>query len=60
MAGRDSVAGEYRGSALIERAIDPNDPDIPDHAGTAHREEEQPRLDQFYTCRILNEKRFTP
>lgn len=58
--GRDVVAGEYRGSAVIERYIDPVDPDIPDYATALQEGEEQPKLDQFYTYRILNEKRFTP
>lgn len=70
---RDKVTGEFRGSAIIERTIDPNDPDIPDYAhaegvpNTAFEpwvlnkpDDTLPTLDQFYTYRITNLKQFAP
>jgi len=52
----DTVVAEYRGSALVERYIEPNDPAIPDYtqlSGAA-------TLDEFYKFRVINEKRFSP
>jgi hypothetical protein len=56
VAGVDTVASDYRGSALIERRIDPNDTRLPDYATNAGA----PSLDQFYSFRVLERKRFTP
>ena len=56
VAGVDTVASDYRGSALIERRIDPNNPRLPDYATNAGA----PTLDQFYSFRVLERKRFTP
>ncbi|MCB1094068.1 MAG: Verru_Chthon cassette protein A [Verrucomicrobiae bacterium] len=56
--GRDRVAGEFRGSAIIERHIDPTDPDIPDFADSASKF--QASLDDYYSYRIVNLKRFAP
>ncbi|MGK0188208.1 MAG: hypothetical protein ACI9R3_004000 [Verrucomicrobiales bacterium] len=58
--GRDTVAGEYRGSAVIERHIDPNDPAIPDFAEERNGGASSSNLDQFYSYRIVNVKRFAP
>ena len=55
---RDKVTAEYRGSAIIERTIDPNDPDIPDYPRNPDRD--NPNLDLFYTYRLTNVKRFAP
>ena len=52
----DTVIAEYRGSAIVERYVEPNDPDIPDYATNINA----PALDQFYKFRVLNEKRFSP
>ncbi|MDA0812927.1 MAG: Verru_Chthon cassette protein A, partial [Verrucomicrobia bacterium] len=56
--GRDIVAAEYRGSAIIERHIDPNDPDIPDFADPDT--DPSASLDDYYSYRIVNSKRFAP
>lgn len=52
----DTVVAEYRGSSLVERYIEPNDPAIPDYA----RVIDSPTLDEFYKFRVVNEKRFSP
>lgn len=54
---KDRVGAEYRGSALIERYIDPSDPEIPDFAAP---ENASKALDAFYRFRILQTKRFAP
>lgn len=53
---RDKISGVYRGSAIIERSIDPADRDIGDYV----RNLQLPSLDTFYTYRITNEKQFNP
>ena len=58
---RDSVAGEYRGSFLIERYIDVNDEKsqkIPDYATVDVLN--QPPLESFYRFRVLESKKFSP
>jgi uncharacterized protein (TIGR02600 family) len=54
---RDRVVSEYRGSAMIERYVDPSDPQIPDFASAANA---GVALDAFYRYRVLNTKRFAP
>jgi len=54
---RDRVVAEYRGEALIERYVDPEDPEIPDFAAP---ENAGLALDGFYRFRILQSKRFAP
>lgn len=51
----DRVTGEYRGSTMIERFIDPNDPALAtyDAADTNATD-----LERFYRFRILSSKRF--
>lgn len=58
---KDAILGEYRGSALIERYIDPTDVTnpLPDYAATANPLGEKP-LDTFYKFRTLESKRFSP
>jgi uncharacterized protein (TIGR02600 family) len=53
--GKDVVTGEYRGSAMIERYIDPLDPSLPDFA-TATTE----NVERYYRWRVTNAKKFTP
>ncbi|MEZ5330180.1 MAG: Verru_Chthon cassette protein A [Verrucomicrobiales bacterium] len=57
---RDRIGGEYRGSAVIERNIAPNDKDLPSYARELSRGSKPTSLDNFYSYRILNEKRFAP
>jgi len=54
--GRDQISGEYRGSYLIERFIDPNDPNILDSATQTSVVSLGPR----YRFRILSSKQFAP
>jgi uncharacterized protein (TIGR02600 family) len=58
---KDAVLGEYRGSALIERYIDPTDTlnPIPDYAASSNPLSLQP-LETFYKFRTLESKRFSP
>lgn len=53
--GRDQVVGEYRGSATIERYVDPNDPELPDFATDSTA-----RLSDFYRFRTISTKQFAP
>jgi uncharacterized protein (TIGR02600 family) len=53
--GRDQVVADYRGSAGIERYIDPADPTIPDFAVNPTNS-----LGQFYKWRVTTKNRFTP
>lgn len=55
----DQVVADYRGSSIIERYIDPNDPAIPDYAADPE-DSTLPPLDQFYRFRVVNPKRFAP
>jgi hypothetical protein len=54
--GRDQILGEYRGSSIVERYIDPSDTTIPDYATASN----PPSLDSYYKFRVLSTKRFTP
>lgn len=58
---KDAVLGEYRGSSLIERYIDPTDlaNPLPDYAAASNPLGEKP-LDTFYKFRTLESKRFSP
>jgi len=69
-AVKDAVTSEYRGSALLERYIDPNDGSggvsdssttIPDYADSAGPfSGAKPPLDAFYRFRVIESKRFAP
>lgn len=58
VAGKDQVLGEYRGSAIIERYIDVNDPNLPDFA-TIPLSDPAADINQYYKMRIVATKRFT-
>lgn len=55
---RDRVTSQWRGSAVIERAVDPNDPEIPNYA--VGKFTSLPNLEVFYNYRVLNVKQFSP
>ena len=58
----DQVVGEYRGSTIIERFIDPEDRRIPDY-GKLEKDDDLdtlPTLDHFYRFRVISNKRFAP
>jgi len=64
--GRDVVASEFRGSSLVERYIDPSDPDMPDFAtktgGNSTRfpnPKDRFNLDNYYKFRVVSTKKFT-
>jgi uncharacterized protein (TIGR02600 family) len=50
----DAVVGEYRGSATIERFIDPNDQLLRTYDAASEK------LDRYYRYRVVNTKHFTP
>jgi uncharacterized protein (TIGR02600 family) len=52
--GRDQIVGEYRGSSIIERFVDPNDPKLRDY--DADRES----IDDYYRFRVVSTKQFAP
>jgi uncharacterized protein (TIGR02600 family) len=54
---KDQVVSEYRGSASIERYVDPNDTSIPDFAQPANYSK---NLAPYYRWRTLTEKQFLP
>jgi len=54
---KGTITGEYRGSATIERYIDPINPDIPDYAENPSA---TPPLDHFYRWRTQAQVRFAP
>ncbi|MEI8309271.1 MAG: Verru_Chthon cassette protein A [Verrucomicrobiota bacterium] len=69
---KDVVASEFRGSSLIERYIDPSDPDLPDFAASGYlNSNPDSSLDHFpdpknpgafksaYKFRVVSTKKFT-
>ena len=52
--GRDQITGEYRGSSVVERFIDPNDPNLKDYDETKNK------IDPYYRFRIVSTKQFVP
>ncbi|MEQ1859296.1 MAG: Verru_Chthon cassette protein A [Chthoniobacteraceae bacterium] len=52
---RSAPLSEFRGSTIIERYIDPADPNLPDFATTTDAV-----ADQAYRTRVLATKKFTP
>lgn len=57
--GKDRVTSTYRGSAVIERFIDPNR-ELPEYLGFDANPNELPRLDNYYEYRVVNTKEFSP
>jgi len=51
---KDSVVGEYRGSTIIERYIDPNDEALRTY------DEQKSRVDPYYRFRVVATKHFAP
>jgi len=54
---KDVVTGQYRGSTLIERYVDPNDTTLPDFAATTNY---NTALDAWYKFRVVSSKQFAP
>ncbi|NNE92212.1 MAG: hypothetical protein HKN23_11240 [Verrucomicrobiales bacterium] len=52
------ATAEYRGSTLVERYLEPHDPELPDYAKSS--DEENKGLHHFYKLRVINHRRFTP
>ncbi len=61
LTGKDQVVGEFRGSSIIERYIDVNDPDLAKNGfDFATKAIGDVNIDDFYKIRVLNTKRFSP
>jgi uncharacterized protein (TIGR02600 family) len=60
--GADRVVTDYRGSASVERYIDPTDQTLPDFASLAVSQPSSPslNLDRYYRMRVVSRKRFAP
>ncbi len=54
---RDAITSEQRGSTLIERYIDPNDPDLPNFLDNPLQ---NGSLDDHYRFRVITKKTFAP
>ena len=59
VTGKDQVAAEYRGSSIVERYIDVNDPNLPDFAMLAVNDPKA-NIDQYYRMRVVSTRRFSP
>lgn len=58
---RDTVLAEFRGSATIERYLDPNQPNLPDFAQmNPGNMQPQFNIDRYYRFRVINIRRFAP
>lgn len=57
--GKDKVVGEYRGSTILERYIDPNDSRLPDFITTALNDPNGV-IDKYYRFRVVSTKNFNP
>jgi uncharacterized protein (TIGR02600 family) len=62
VAGKDQMVGEYRGSTILERYIDVNDPTLPDFAKlyASNPSDKALNIDQYYKMRVVSTKRFSP
>jgi hypothetical protein len=58
-AAGDSVVGEYRGSAIVERYLDPNQTGIPDFA-TTFPSDPTSTVDNFVHYRVVSTQAFSP
>ena len=60
--GKDTVLGEYRGSATIERYLDPADPRIGsgNYNGSPQTNPDQKSLEPLYRFRTILTKKFSP
>jgi len=62
VGSKDQVTGEYRGSTILERYIDVNDPQLPDFASkyASNPNDSSINIDQYYKMRVLGVRRFLP
>ncbi|WP_265595177.1 Verru_Chthon cassette protein A [Verrucomicrobium sp. BvORR106] len=54
---KDAVTAEQRGSSIIERYIDPNDPELPNYFANPSQ---SGALDDYYRFRVITRKTFMP
>ncbi|HEX4084599.1 MAG TPA: hypothetical protein VHY22_06810 [Chthoniobacteraceae bacterium] len=66
LRGQDKVLSEHRGSSLIERYVDPNDPglnldwDANTLSLNLSAASNTPDLSQYYKFRVISTKKFAP
>lgn len=62
VGGKDQVVGEYRGSSIVERYIDVNDPALPDFASLFASDPSSAALniDKYYRMRVVSTRKFSP
>jgi len=58
--GKDLIDGEYRGSTIIERFVDPNNSNIPNYEAQIENLSSLAPLDDFYRWRIIQNRQFLP
>ena len=51
---KDQIVGEYRGASIVERFIDPNDPNLKDY------DHAKSKVDDHYRYRVVATKQFAP
>ncbi len=60
-ASGDAIGGEYRGSSIVERYVDPNDKTVPDFAaGSNSFTQAGTTLDAYYRYKVTRTKSFNP
>ena len=57
---KDTVSAEYRGSAVIERYLDLNDPALKNIDFASGAPGSRPSLETYHRFRVLSQKRFNP
>lgn len=57
---KDTLLADHRGSVLLERYVDPNDPALPNFVTTPAGANSSKALDDYYRFRIISKKQFTP
>lgn len=64
VSGKDTVGAEYRGSAVIERYLDLNDPALQPTSGLDYAATTKPTamssLEAYHRFRVISQKRFDP
>lgn len=58
-AEKDTITSQVAGSILLERSIDPTDPDLPDYVAEIGAGRTPPPVDRFYTWRFSRFEQFS-
>ena len=57
---KDQIVSEYRGSSIIERFVDPSDPDLKNYDYRSTGTASPGSVDPYYRFRVVNTKQFAP